>query len=383
MTPRRTALLLDTGFSALPIYEYLRGLDLDLWVMGNRGDDVIARLAGERWIQQDYSRVEAVRDHIRQRGIDYVIPGCTDVSIETCAKLLEFEAIDTIEAHYALSNKQEFRRLCAATEAPAPSMFALDDFPKAGQFICKPVDLFSGKGITVFDGLEPHAPRLAVQSAQSASPSGEVVIEQFITGQLHSYTAFIEAGEVVDAFVVKEGSSSNRFAVDTSYVDTEFASATLDILQSAIERICSRLSLKDGLLHTQFILSEEGPFLIEATRRCPGDLYALLIEYSTGYRYAAKYASYFIGEKLSAEASLSAGIVRHTVSSAHGCINAGLRMNDRAALRAYYPLQRMGETLLPAQKSRAGILFAEASPRAELDKLFETFIAREAYVDGN
>ena len=137
----------------------------------------------------------------------------------------------------------------------------------------------------------------AYNTAQNASPSSTALIETFEAGDLYSCSAFIEKQRLTVAFYVREGSSANPFAVDTSYVTDDLPARCTIILEESLEKICSALQLKDGLLHTQFILAGERPFIVEVSRRCPGDLYSLLIEYSTGFQYAAKYASYFTETK--------------------------------------------------------------------------------------
>ena len=77
-------LLLDTAFAAAPIYKALVNANHDVWVMGNRPADFLARVAGEKWIDQNYSEVDKVGEHAEWLGIERVVPGCTDISIETC-----------------------------------------------------------------------------------------------------------------------------------------------------------------------------------------------------------------------------------------------------------------------------------------------------------
>ena len=72
-------LLLDTAFAAAPVYDGLIHAGHEVWVMGNRAQDLLAAKAGGNWIEQDYSQVAAVIAHIRRLGIERVVPGCTDL----------------------------------------------------------------------------------------------------------------------------------------------------------------------------------------------------------------------------------------------------------------------------------------------------------------
>ncbi|MBV8280519.1 MAG: hypothetical protein JO347_00460 [Candidatus Eremiobacteraeota bacterium] len=132
-------------------------------------------------------------------------------------------------------------------------------------------------------------------------------------------------------------------------------------------------------MHAQFILDENRPFIVEVSRRCPGDLYSLLIEYSTGYQYAAKYASYFVQTQFDASRTGRRHVLRHTVSSVDDEIFGGLKLPHAKALIAFFPLQSMGQDLAGLQKTRAGILFCEAENHQALLEDYKLFVSRNAY----
>lgn len=373
-------LLLDTAFAAVPIYNHLIEAGHDVWVMGNRPKDVLAVQAGTRWIEQDYSKVEAVAAHTQRLGIKHIIPGCTDVSIETTLCLgLNPDLHDSVETNKTLSNKASFRRLCTELNLPAPRRVSEASFPSPGKFICKPVDAFSGRGITIFDGEDSEALNIAIKTAKQSSPSAEILIETFATGQLYSCSAFIKNHRLTDIFYVIEGASANPFAVDTSHVIKHLPEESTQKLEASLEKICSALELKDGLLHTQFILSDREPCIVELARRCPGDLYSLLIEYSTGFSYAGKYAGAFIGEDVASQITTTRYILRHTVTSLEQTTYAALSFSESLPVRAFFPILQMGDALLPRQGSRAGILFTEANCYEQVIADYTGFMRREAY----
>lgn len=372
-------LLLDAAFSAEPIYDHLVHVGHEVWVMGARAQDVLAARAGSRWVQHDYSDVDGVRGHLARLGIDVVVPGCTDVSLETCVQIGRpwFRA-DPAEVNEAISNKAAFRKLCEELDLPAPRAVAHSSFPRSGRFICKPVDAFSGRGITVFDGQDAEAVSHSVSIAEAASRTGEALIEHFHQGDLYSCSAYVEAGRLRFPFFVREGSSVNPFAVDTSYVTYDLPTGAEASLLDGLERLCARLTLADGLLHTQFILDSGQPFIVELTRRCPGDLYARLIEFSTGYPYAANYASAFLEEPLGEARITGRHILRHTVTAQDGGVYRGLSFHKPVNVKAFYPLVPIGVTLLPNQGSRAGVLFVECDDHEALVKSFGAFMDRTA-----
>jgi hypothetical protein len=374
-------LLLDTAFAAAPIYNFLIESGHEVWVMGNRPGDVLARKAGDHWIEVDYSKKATVECHVARLGISHVVPGCTDVSMDTCLQLsVGSDLRDSAETNRILSDKEAFRTVCAQIDLPAPRVIEESKFPLQGQFICKPVDAFSGRGISIFEGADLKALHSALGKARQASPSSKAIIETFVNGDLYSCSAFVDHGKLTDAFYVREASSANPFAVDTSYVAYDLPSECIHLIEKSLEKLCAFLKLANGLLHAQFILSDSQPFIIEVSRRCPGDLYPLLIEYSTGFQYAAKYASYFLGEKLDARKSTRRHILRHTVSADNEATFEGLIFKEAEPVISFFPISAIGEKLRARQASRAGILFSERSNYADLRLAYEAFLQRRAYI---
>lgn len=363
---------MDTAFSSIPIFNYLKNNGNDVYVMGNRPSDPLAIMANSKWINQDYSQIDQVKKICSDYFFDYIIPGCTDLSIEVCQAISENSSyFDNPNVYVNIGNKDLFRDMCEKLNLPSPIRKKISDFPLSGYYICKPVDSFSGKGITVFDGMDIKALTHADRVARDASNTGCSILETFSEGQLYSYSAFIEKKKVVDSFIVLEGSSSNPYAVDTSYVVKDFRVDIEDILKNSIESISSHLDLCDGLVHLQFILSGDKPYLIEMTRRCPGDLYSKLIEYSTGFDYAGKYASYFLGERYDTFKSEDHSIVRHTVSSLETKDYLGLDFIDSISVKAIYPLLPLGSAVVKNQKTRVAILFLDCDKKMMFDKLIE------------
>lgn len=373
-------LLIDTGFSALPIYKFLRQCSDDIWVMGNRAEDVIVKHAEKRWIRQDYSDIFEVRRLVDKYKFDFVVPGCTDVSMDTCIKVTPDNPLrDSIRVNDILNRKSLFRAVCSEFHLPCPKIVNPASLPVKGKLICKPVDSFSGRGISIFDGEDVEQFKKAADIARLSSPSGDFVIENYVEGQLFSCSGFIQNRTLTDYFFVREGCSANPYAVDTSYVVDTFDQKAKNILISAITKLAQNLDLKDGLLHTQFILCDDGPMIVEMTRRCPGDLYSSLIERTTGFEYAAKYASYHLGKTFRATVKYNRPIIRHTVTANDFCIFDGLHMNNDMVLRAFYPLLNLGANLRPSQKDRVGILFCEPEGKAAISDAYDHFMKRDVY----
>ncbi|EIG63513.1 hypothetical protein [Bradyrhizobium sp. WSM1253] len=373
-------LLVDAAFGAAPIYAALIEAGHDVWVISKRPDDLLARAAADRWIQEDYSDAAIVQRLIDYFKFEAIVPGCTDISLETCLKVSrQNTTLDTAAANYALSHKSTFREVCELLNLPAPRLVKAAQFPRQGRYICKPVDAFSGRGITVFDGQSVGEFRAALAAAQSASRSGEALVETLVDGPLYSCSGFLKTYSFEQVFFVREGMSANPYAVDTSYVVDDLQSSGFKLVVDGLERLARHLELKDGLLHTQFLMSDGGPSIVEVTRRCPGDLYSLLIEYATGYPYAAKYAACAAGYEFTPGRMNRRYILRHTVTADSKSIFGGLYTFPSAPFVAFFPIAKMGDELLARQGNRAGILFTEYPDTDHLLRAYDGFLKRQSY----
>jgi ATP-grasp domain len=371
----KNVLLLDTAFAAVPIHDFLVASDLDVWTIGNRANDPLALAYPDRWVQGDYSNVEAVRSVIDQLSIDAVVPGCTDVSMATfVATGVKGPYRYSAEADAILNTKNLFRKLCAELDLPSPRIVTQEQLPRKERLICKPVDSFSGRGVSIFDASDASATLQAFSTARRESPTAQVICEEFVEGQLYSYSSFLKDGRVDVAFVVREGSRYNPQAVDTSYVIDWTDDARTQILKLSVEKCANHLELCDGLVHVQFIANESKLAIVEITRRCPGDLYSLLVEYSTGFPFASRYASYFVGKPIRCGHAKKRHILRHTVKQPGGARFNGLNLDVDLNIRRIVPVWRTGENIDGSGFQRTGLIFAEENTPELLRSKYEHLI---------
>jgi carbamoylphosphate synthase large subunit len=384
----KKVLLVDTNFSAIPIYDYLISLGMTVYIIGRNPDDFLAKNV-KNYIQLDYSDLNNLKKIIADLNIDYVIPGCNDHSYEICSRLSDEPysiSIDNFETTSTLLNKSKFRNFALLHQLPVPQIFNLETVYTADcALIIKPVDAFSGKGITQISQSEFSSIQSAIETAKSYSRSGEVIIEEFVAGQLYSHSAFLSDQKISQDFIVEEYGSANPFVVDTSFVKMDFPIHLLDDVRQRIEKLAQLLNLKDGLIHTQFICNGQKIWLIEITRRCPGDLYSQLIELSTGYPYAAQYTMAFLGQAVKTDAlshstyHSTKSIIRHTITQQKTGIFYALSYRQPLHITRYISIATSGDLLKPSPNGRVGILFALFNSDEEKMRLINAFLERKVY----
>ncbi|MEO6339610.1 MAG: hypothetical protein ABIO39_06200 [Caulobacteraceae bacterium] len=374
-------LLLDTNVASAPIHQYLVGAGYEVHVVGRKPDDFLAKAAGN-YINLDYSDVDATLSLVERLGARYIVPGCNDLSYQICAEIgarRPFPGVDSLEASSTILNKQSFRRYAEANDIPAPREIAEGDRASGRPVIVKPVDAYSGRGVTALKAPSPRDVTAAISLATKFSATGGCIVEEFVEGQLYSHTAFIDDGGVVADFIVEEHGRINPFAVDTSRVVFDFDPVLLRKVRAAIEQIGRDLKLRPGLIHTQFISDGERFWIIEITRRCPGDLYSLLISLSTGFNYAENYARPFIGEPFEGSAQHRSAVMRHTMSLSEEQTFGSLQFHRPINIEKFVPLALAGDRVPPSPFGRIGILFARADDTPALDELMRATLSGELY----
>ncbi|GAA4853380.1 ATP-grasp domain-containing protein [Luteimonas vadosa] len=375
-------LLVDTNFSSGPIHDALLAMGHETHVVGRNPQDCLAKVSRHYW-QMDYSDTRLLAELVDRERFDAIVPGCTDVSYASCVQVSQgrYRGLDTREAWHSIHDKAALRRLLAELGLPAPGRFTATSTESSDRLIVKPVDAFSGKGTTIVPNGDPTALSSAIKSAENASPTGAYLVEDFVEGQLTSHSAFIRHGRIAHDFFVREDGTANPFVVDTSHVLPDIEPTIATGVRSAVEQLAEHLGLVDGLVHSQFITKGPDFWLLEITRRCPGDLYSQLIELSTGFPYAGAYAMSFLGEALPAQDTPArfAHVVRHTVSLDTACDLAHVHFKRPLHLERWTPLALVGDRVEPSPASRVGVMFCRESDQASLAALYERFLARDVY----
>lgn len=372
-------LLVDTNFSSQPIADYILSLGMELHVVGRKPSDALAKSPYVIYWDLDYSDVEQLQKLIDDQGFDYLVPGCTDVSYSVCSMIGEnaFFNIESQKNDRALNRKNEFRALAESLNISVPK--TLNKSELIYPLIVKPVDSFSGLGISIVN--TNYEVNKALKYAESFSPSKMYTVEEYLKGQLYSFSAFLENERVVQSFIVREDSTINPFAVDLSMVEHDFPPTLKQELKLSIEKLASNLSLNDGLIHVQFIMSDSKIFLIEVTRRCPGDLYSQLIELQTDFNYIENYVRPFLGMKLKINPSTlkKEQFIRHTITTKQEKVYLGIQYKMPCIIEKWVPLATTGDLLPVSPKGRAGVMFLKALDMSECIPLYNALYEKSLY----
>jgi biotin carboxylase len=375
-------LLVDTNFSSVPIYRELVALGHEVHVVGGNPQDCLAKSAPNYW-PVNYADVQSLQVLVDRENFDFVVPGCTDRSYESCTLLSGrlWPGIDRPQASQTLNNKGLFKQWAQRRGVPVAQAQDSASTNLRWPLVVKPVDAFSGKGITILQRPDSGDLASAIAHAQQASPSREYLIEEYVDGQLYSHTAFLRGHRVAQDFIVREDRTVNPFVVDTSCIVSGFPQPLMARIRDCIETISRELELIDGLIHTQFVQKDDRFWLIELTRRCPGDLYSQLVELSTGFSYARTYALPFLSELAipESEAPVRQHIMRHTVTVETASALGHLHFHQPVLIERWVALSLAGDFLKPSPASRVAIIFCRAQDEDDLTRLYDLTLSRKLY----
>jgi carbamoylphosphate synthase large subunit len=351
-------------------------------VVGNNPSDALAKSV-EDYVQVDYSDVKKTEQLLEDRNIDYLVPGCNDRSYLACAEINRsgsFPGIEPVETAEIINNKEKFKEYSLKRNLPVPRILSEDEIGSRWPIIIKPVDAFSGRGVSVIHEDKKHTITLGLKRAREASRTGRYIVEDYVEGQLYSHTAFIQDGNIIRDYIVEEHGTVNPFVVDTSRVSFDFSKHLFEQIRNEITLIATDLNLLDGLIHTQFICNESQYWLIEITRRCPGDLYSQLIELSTGFNYAENYARPFVGEPFRIVETLAKKwVMRHTLSQPTDFTLGSLSFKVPLKIVKSVPISVTGQRLRASPYGRIGVVFFEEQTEEALNNIFLTTLNRRLY----
>jgi hypothetical protein len=144
------------------------------------------------------------------------------------------------------------------------------------------------------------------------------VVEEFVQGSNHGFSAMLVKGKVAFAFADNEQYYINKYMVSGANSPSTSSDKTLAMLREYSERIARELNLVDGILHIQYIEQADGtPVIIEICRRPPGDLYIKFVKYATGIDYPRFIVMAETGEDISgiADVPTQGFWLRHCIMS--------------------------------------------------------------------
>ena len=313
-------ILLDPNFSADPISDKLIESGYEVLRVGKFvGEKRIKDF--EEFIDLDYSNVNKVLEMFKDQNAFQIIPGCTDLSFRISNQIGEFLSLPGYRPFsyiQHLLDKNKLSDFMQKENIPHPltiskSSSSLPESLLLSDWIVKPEIGFSGRGVRK---MNLSAKGASIDYINKYIYDNDLILQEFTEGQLYSFSGIVKNSRIINSTIVLEKCINNKWQVNLSFIDKMFSKNIKKEVIEISEKIC-RASLKTtGLLHLQFILTPNGPKVIEVIERMPGDLYSQLIEWSTNKNYVSGFLSQYVPIRRSkVNSKISAGYLARVTTS--------------------------------------------------------------------
>lgn len=294
MSFKKKMLLLGGGHAEIPLIQAAQSLGWYVITTGNAREG-LGHPYADKNVFADFSDKDAMLELAKSEGVTAVCSGCNDFAllstVYVCEKL-GLPGHDSYATSLEIHHKDKYRALATRLGIPTPRALVVRSVTEfeaaitelAFPIIVKPVDLTGGKGI--HRAANADEAREAYKDACSRTRQDHIVVEEFVQGSNHGFSAMLVKGKVAFAFADNEQYYINKYMVSGANSPSTSSDKTLAMLREYSERIAQELHLVDGILHIQYIERADGtPVIIEICRRPPGDLYIKFVKYATGIDY--------------------------------------------------------------------------------------------------
>jgi len=325
-------LILGGSHRDIPLIEAAKELGYFVITLGDK-DYYMGHEYSDKYYKVNFNDLVKVKEIINNEEVDYLLPGSGEESYLNTVQLaqeLKIGNFDSLEVAKLVHNKWNFKEFCLENLISTPGGFYYTDslvlenikFPT----IVKPTNLSGGRGVEVVYCLED----LEESLKRCKKVSNEIFLEDFIDGVLIAYSVFIKNKKIIYGFTGKDETYKNKYLITSAY-PVELKKLTQKKLLDDVEKISRLLSLVDGMFHLQVIIRDDVPYIIDVTRRIPGDFYPYLIEYCDKVNYTNAVVESYIGKYLNSDLLVSKKkdfVIRHCVMSDKNGIFKKIEINE-------------------------------------------------------
>jgi len=357
-------LLLGGSHRDIPLIKASQELGYFVITLGDR-DYYLGHQYSDKSYKINFNDLEKVKKIALDEQIDYLLPGCGEESYLKTVQLsheLNIGNFDTLETAQLIHNKWKFKDFCLKNGISTPKgVFYRDQndldylhFP----VVVKPTNLSGGRGVEIVNDTN----ELQKSLTNGQKFSDEIFLEEFIDGKLIAYSIFIKNQKIIYGFVGEDKTYLNPYLIASAY-PTDIEDVVLTKLKKDIERLAQLLHLVDGMFHLQILIKDQKPYIIDVTRRIPGDLYPYLIEYCDNVAYSKAvvkaYTTGIIDDEFDPKSEKKSFVIRHCVMPSTNGIYKEIHIDDslRNSIIYTFDLMEKGSIVTDFLHTQLAIIF--------------------------
>ncbi|MCW3819962.1 ATP-grasp domain-containing protein [Micromonospora sp. DR5-3] len=242
-----------------------------------------------------------------------VMPGL-EYGVAATARLAERLGLPGpgVPAADVFTDKHRMRLLAGTAGLANPAYELVDDPARATEFarrhggrcVLKPTRRSGSLGVQLI--ADPA--EIAAAWATSATPQEpvdatadlptEVLVEELLAGSEHSVELLVADGEPIFANVTDKRIVGGRFPVESGHtVPSALPEAEHQTLRDAAVRLARAADFRSGMLHSEWILVDGAPTLVECAARMPGDMITALVSIAYECGFIEAYLRVLRGER--------------------------------------------------------------------------------------
>jgi len=267
----------------------------------------------EAHIHDELGASDGVTRFVRPPGVRGVV-GAVDYGVVWAAHLAELWGLPGLGAAGSILFRDKALLRAAAESGGVPQpQWALartvDDARLfAGRFdggvVVKPSNLQASVGVELVRDIATIDGAFATAAAASepkyrasTATASRVLIEQLVDGREVSVEAFVSDGVVGFFNVTAKAVRAGRFPVEVGHTvpADDISPECTDQLRSAVDTLVASTGVHTAVLHSEWIITDDGVWLVECAARLPGDGIDQLISLAYDFDFVTAWLSLLTG----------------------------------------------------------------------------------------
>lgn len=236
-------------------------------------------------------------DAAKRHSIDGIMTLATDMPMRSVAIIAKELGLVGISENTALmaTDKGIMRDALKKAKVPIPIYYrcqnyedyivAIDKlFNEGHRCIIKPSDNSGSRGITLLENRDPNCIHAAFKRAQNNSRNGEILVEEYMAGQEVSVETISVDNECHVIQITDKITTGAPYFVEMGHSQpSQLSSDIKSLIAKLAIQANQALGIKEGPSHTEIIVTNNGPKIVEIGARLGGDnITTILTPLSTG-----------------------------------------------------------------------------------------------------
>lgn len=327
--------------------------------------------------------IPAVLEAAKRHGIHGIITLASDMPMRTVAAVAEEMGLVGISPDTAVkaTNKAAMRQALEAHNVPIPRYCKVSDREAylaavagfTGPFMVKPADNSGSRGIIkVETPADAERVRAAYEYSRQHSRGGDVVVEEYMSGpEVSVETLTVEAKCHVIQITDKLTTGAPHFVEMGHTQPTAHDAETAEKIRQVAIAANRAVGITNGPSHTEIIVTQEGPKVVEIGARLGGDCITThLVPLSTGVDMVECCIRIALGEQPELTHKVSQGSAIRYFSQTPGLVKAITGIEAARAMngvRQVSIVHGVGERvgLIDSSGARMGFLITQGENAAE------------------